>query len=239
MARPPRPTPFDIAFGPAAGERFARMQESLAATGRDPHDLDAFVLDREVVSYLRELVPEEGATGAIEQHLALLHHAYLYWAEGAWLVRLGRDRARRVLAEPSAAYAAPAAGLPRAFYLQVPERLVWAPLAEDEPHQPLDGLFIRPWPADGFFLLAIFGVHPGQEGFAVVDVDGYRELRAARDDGTPLFQPVLPGGAEAGLFSIVGGDELLELGARAVPLLAEAVSCAGPAHQPHQPVELS
>ena len=42
-----------------------------------------------------------------------------------------------------------------------------------------------------------------------------------------------------GLFSIVGGEELLELGARSVPLLAEAVSCAGPAHRPHHPVDLT
>jgi hypothetical protein len=238
MPRAPRPTPFDIAFGHAAGERFARMRESLAVTGRDPHDLDAFMLDREVVSYLRELVPEEGVGEAIEQHVALLHHAYLYWAEGAWLVRPSRERTRRLLSEPSAEYAAPS-GLPRACYIQFPERLIWASLAPQEPHQPLDGMFVRPWPSAGFFLLAVFGLHPGQDGFAVVDVDGYRELKTERDDGTPLFGPVLPGGEAAGLFSIVGGDEVLELAARTVPLLAEAVSCAGPARQPHHPVDLS
>ncbi|HSB55874.1 MAG TPA: hypothetical protein VLD58_16040 [Gemmatimonadales bacterium] len=236
---PPRPTPFDIAFGSTAGERFARMRESLAATGRDPHDLDAFVLDREVVGYLRELVPEEGVGEAIEQHVALLHHAYLYWAEGAWTVRLSRDRTRSLLTAPATDYVAPGADLPRASYIQFPERLIWAPLAPDEPHQPLDGIFVRPWPSAGFFLLAVFGLHPGQDAFAVVDVDGYRELKTERDDGTPLFAPVLPGGEAAGLFSIVGGDELLELAARTVPLLAEAVSCAGAAHQPHHPVDLS
>lgn len=239
----PRPgtrlTPFDVAFGTGAGERFGRMRESLAATGRDPHDLDAFMLDREVVTYLRELVPEEGVGEAIEQHIALLHHAYLFWAEGAWIVRPGRERTRRLLTEPSAEPTPAPAGLPRAAYFQFPERLIWAPLAPDEPHQPLDGIFLRPWPAEGYFLLAIFGLHPGQEGFAVVDVDGYREPNLARADGAALFAPVLPGGAEAGLFSIVGGEELLELGARCVPLLAEAVSCAGPAHRPHQPVNLT
>ncbi len=234
----PRPTPFDIAFGPGAGERFARLRESLTGSGRDPHDLDAFVLDREVVTYLRELVPEEGVGEAIEQHLALLHHAYLYWAEGAWLVRPGRERTRRLLTAPPVRHEAPGVGLPRAGYIQFPERLLWAPLAPDAPHQPLDGMFLRPWPTDGYFLLAVFGLHPGQDGFAVVDVDGYRVDRSEREDGTALFAPVLPGGAEAGLFSIVGGDELLELAARAVPLLAEAVGCAGAAHQPHHPVDL-
>lgn len=235
----PRPTPFDIAFGEAAGERFERMRQSLAATGRDPHDLDAFMLDREVVTYLRELVPEEGVGDAIEQHVALLHHAYLFWAEGAWIVRPTRDRTRRLLTEPGPEATPSAEGLLRAVYLQLPERLVWAALAPDEPHQPLDGLFLRPWPAGGYFLLAIYGLHRGSEGFGVVEVDGYREPVLARDDGTPLFAPVLPGGAEAGLFSIVGGEELLELAARSVPLLAEAVSCAGAAHRPHYPVDLT
>jgi hypothetical protein len=236
---PPRLTPFDIAFGETAGERFARMRESLTASGRDPHDLDAFMLDREVVTYLRELVPEEGVGEAIEQHVALLHHAYLYWSEGAWTVRPSRERTRSILTAPSVEYTAPATGLPRASYIQFPERLIWAPLSPDEPHQPLDGIFVRPWPSAGFFLLGVFGLHPGHNAFAVVDVDGYRELKPERDDGTPLFAPVLPGGEAAGLFSIVGGDELLELAARTVPLLAEAVRCAGAAHQPHHPVDLS
>jgi hypothetical protein len=234
-----RPTPFDIAFGPEAEERFARMRTSLTETGRDPHDLDSFVLDREVVTYLRGLVPEEGVGDAIEQHLALLHHAYLYWAEGGWVVRPGRQRTQQLLQAAEPEYTPPATGSPRACYIQFPERLLWAPLEPDEPHQPLDGIFVRPWPGAGFFLLAIFGLHPGREGFAVVDVDGYRERALERTDGAALFTPVLPGGAAAGLYSVIGGEELLELAARSIPLLEEAVACAGPAHRPHHPVDLN
>lgn len=231
-----RPTPFDLAFGPLAEERFPGMRESLAASGRDPHDLDAFVLDRAVVTFLRELVPEEGAGDAVEQHLALLHHAYLYWAEGGWVVRLGRDRARGVLApDNSPEQAAPT---PRAWYAQFPERLVWAELAPGEPHQPLDGLFVRPWGAGGWFALAVFSLLPGQDGFSVADADGYREAALTRPDGSALFSPVLPGGAAAGLHSLVGAEELLELAARTAPLAAEAVACAGGSHRPHQPVEV-
>jgi hypothetical protein len=88
-------------------------------------------------------------------------------------------------------------------------------------------------------VLAIFGLHPGREGFSVVDADGYREADLQRDDGSALFSPVLPGGAAAGLFSIVGGEELLELAARVTALLPEALACAGPAHRAHVAVELS
>lgn len=240
----PRPTPYDIAFGPEAEARFARMGESLAGAGRDPHDQDAFVLDREVVTYLRELVPDEGVGDGLAQHIALLHHAYLYWAEGGWLIRLSRARASALLAgrvPPGGIPPAetPSVERPRAFYLQLPERMVWAELAPGEPHQPLDGLFVRPWPGAGCFLLAIFGLHPGREGFTVVDADGYREDELARSDGTALFSPVLPGGAAAGLSSITGGEELLELATRGAALVPEAVACAGPAHRPHVAVDLS
>ena len=235
----PRLTPYDVAFGPRAEEPFARIRASLAATGRDPHDLDAFVLDREVAGYLRELVPEEGVGEAVQQHLALLHHAYLYWAEGSWLLRLGRVlTARLVGAEPSPETAGPPAGAPRAYYVQFPERLVWAELGPEEPHQPLDGLFVRPWPDGGYFVLAVFGMHPGREGFVVVDLDGYQEGPLERADGSALFSPVLPGGAAAGLYSLVGGEELLELAARTVPLVAEARAAAGPSRHPHQPIDL-
>lgn len=235
-----RPTPFDVAFGPQADERFPRIRESLAATGRDPHDLDAFMLDREVVTLLRELVPEEGVGPAIEQHIALLHHSYLYWAEGGWLVQVSRPRAQRLLAPEADASTDPApAGLPRAAYVQFPERLVWAALGEGEPHQPLDGLFVRSWPEGGYFVLGVFSMHPSHEGFTVVEADGHTEGALAREDGTALFSPVLPGGAAAGLFSIVGGEELIELAARTRPLLQEAQACSGPTHRAHQPVEVS
>lgn len=240
----PRPTPYDIAFGADAEPRFARIRDSLAVGGRDAHDQDAFVLDREVVTYLRELVPEEGVGEGMEQHVALLHHAYLYWAEGGWLIRPSKTRAAALLAAPAPEGEAPIpappeATPPRAFYLQLPERLVWAELGPGEPHQPLDGIFVRPWPRGGYFVLAIFGLHPGREGFSVVDADGYRAGDLERGDGSPLFSAVLPGGAAAGLHSIVGGEELLELAARATSLLPEALSCAGAAHRPHVAVELS
>ena len=234
-----RPTPFDLAFGADAEPRFERIRASLAATGRDPHDADAFVLDREVVTYLRELIPEEGVGEAIQQHVSLLHHAYLYWDAGGWLLRLTRDRARALLAGGGPTGGAPgAAEPPRAYYLQLPERLVWAELQPGEPHQPLDGLFVRPWPAEGFFLLAVFGLHPAQGGFSVVDVDGYREAAVLREDGSALFSPVMPGGAAAGLHSVVGAEELFELAARSLPLAAEARACAMGQHRAHLPVDL-
>jgi len=227
-----RPTPFDLAFGPDAEIRFERIRASLAAGGRDHHDEDAFVLDREVTAYLRELVPDEGVGDGVRQHLALLHQAYLYWAEGGWHVRLSADRARNLLSM-SGADVMPVVP-PRAFYLQFPERLIWAELAPGEPHEPLDGLFIRPWPEGGFFVLGVFGLHRGRAGFSVAMAEGFRPDPAGRESGEPLFAPVMAGGAAAGLYSIIGEDELVELAARSLPFVVEAQACAGATHQPHQ-----
>lgn len=227
-----RPTPFDLAFGADAEPRFARIRASLAAGERDPHDEDAFVLDREVTAYLRELVPEEGVGDAVRQHLALLHQCYLYWAEGGWIVRVSEPRTRQLLAagEPGGT----SSPLPRAFYLQLPERLVWAELSPGEPHEPLDGLFIRPWPEGGFFVLAVFGIHRGRAGFSVAQAEGYRPDPAERESGDALFAPVMAGGTAAGLHSIIGEGELIELAARSLPLVAEVQQCAGASHRPHQ-----
>jgi len=227
-----RPTPFDLAFGPDAESRFERVRTSLATAGRDPHDEDAFILDREVTAYLRELVPDEGVGEGVRQHLALLHQAYLYWAEGGWHVRLSADQARSLLTT-SVSGMMPTA-LPRAFYLQFPERLVWAELGPGEPHEPLDGLFVRPWPEGGFFVLGVFGLHRDRAGFSVALAEGYRPGHAERESGEPLFTPVMAGGAAAGLYSIVGEGELVELAARSLPLVAEARACAGASHRHHQ-----
>jgi hypothetical protein len=230
-----RPTPFDLAFGPMGEERFPGIRSSLESSGHDPQDLDSFVLDREVVSLLRALVPEEGAGEAVEQHLALLHHAFLYWAEGGWVFRLSAEGAQRMIQQaPEGAVE----GAPRAYYLQFPDRLVWAEVGgPGAAHEPLDGMFVRPWPDGGYFVLAVFGLYPSREGFTVVEADGYRESEARRADGSDAFAPVLPGGATAGLYSIVGPEELIELAARTVPLAAETAQRAGRA-RPHEALEI-
>lgn len=239
-----RATPYDLAFGTESEIRFARIRDSLARSGADPHDLDAFTLDREVIGLLRDLVPEEGVGEAVREHLALLHHAWLYWAEGGWLIRLTRDAARRALGPrlltepPAGEVPSPVESGPRAFYLQLPERLLWVDLGDGEPHQPLDGAFVRPWPGGGLFVLGVAGMHPGHQGFTVVEADGHPLEQPLRPDGRPPFAPVLPGGEAAGLFSLVGQEELLELGARALAIAREAVACAAPGRPAHQAVEV-
>ncbi|MEO8030838.1 MAG: hypothetical protein ABI765_08315 [Gemmatimonadota bacterium] len=206
-----RATPFDLVFAGVAGERFPAIRDSLAKSGADPLDRDRFVLDQQVTGFLREQVPDEGAEEAVAEHLALLHHAYLFWATGQPTTVLTRPAASALLS----GQATPRGEVSSARYIQFPERLVWGEIDPGAPHEPLDGVFTHPLAGGGFAVLAIFGFHPTRMGFSVVAAEGSRPEGLARQDGSPLFAPVLPGGAAAGLFSITGPEELIELAARA------------------------
>lgn len=212
-----RQTPFDLVFGALAAERFPAIRDSLARSGATPEDRDRFVLDAQAAGLLRELVPEEGADASVSEHLALLHHAYLFWAAGQRTTVLTRQAATALLSGPGSAAGEP----PDARYIQFPERLVWAETEPAAPHEPLDGVFVHASDPGGLSALAVFGFHPTRMGFSVVSAEGPRPMDLARADGTALFAPVLPGGAAAGLFSVTGTEELLELAARAAGLPPE------------------
>lgn len=207
-----RPTPFDLVFERAAADRFPALRSALDSSGSDPRDRDAFLMVREAIQLVRDLRPEEGVGEAIDQLVALVHHAYLFWAAGGPLVEIPLTALPRVLS-PSPDGAGPAGG-PPAYYAQLPEHRIWAEVLEQSPHEPLDGCFVHFTPADDLRVLGVFGVHPDRRGFSVVEAAGPRAPALARDDGSPIFAPRLVGGAAAGLHSIAGEEELLELGWR-------------------------
>lgn len=211
-----RPHPFDLVFGPMAGERFPAIRLSMEGTGRDLHDRDAFLLDRAAVELLRELVPDEHDPAEIGDFAAALHHAFLYWHHGRTTITLTRAQIGALLlpsVAPSLRPSDPPSLRPSAYYA-FPERLIWAQLAPEGPHEPLDGLYIEARPA-GVRTLGVFGLHPARPGLSVAEVEGPRPGGLARTDGSPIFSPVLPGGGSAGLHSLVGAEELLELAYRA------------------------
>jgi hypothetical protein len=208
----PRLTPFDLVFSQSAPEVFPNIRLALEQAGYNPTDRDSFLMVREVVTLLRELRPEEGLGEGIDQLAALIHHAYLFWAAEAPTIEVDPERLRALLGTR----AGPAnAEPPPAYYASMPQQRIWAQVIPEHPPEPLDGCFVHHL-RDGTELrvLGVFGIHPEREGFSVVEARGERPMALERTDGTELFAPTLAGGKAAGLFSITGEEELLDLGWR-------------------------
>src|ERR687890_1700225 len=97
-----RPTPFDLVFETAAQTTFPGIRSALQASGQDPRNRDAFLMLRDVVSFLRDLRPDEGLGEGIDQLAALVHHGYLFWDAGSVTLELSPDRLLDVLRGPGA-----------------------------------------------------------------------------------------------------------------------------------------
>jgi hypothetical protein len=216
----PRLTPFDLVFTQIAERAFPEVRASIERAGYDPTDRDAFLMIPEVATLLRELRPEEGVGEGMDQLVALVHHAYVLWDAGGLILPVPEDRLAELLSSPSST-TSDLAEPPRAYYAQFPQHQVWAEVLEGESHEPLDGCFVHPPGAGSLRVLGVFGVRPERLGFSVVEAEGPRASDLRRPDGTLLFSPVLPGGASAGLHSIAGGEELLELGWRTRTMATE------------------
>src|SRR3954452_2466595 len=208
---PDRLTPFDLAFPDSADSVFPSIRQALEAARQDPRDRDAFLMIREVITVVRDLRPDEGLGEGIDQLAALIHHAYLFWAAGQRTVEISADQLPALLSSDESV--TPAGDL-QPSYVQLPLRRVWAEVVPGEPPEPLDGCFLHQADTSNLRVLGVFGIHPDRPGFSVVEVTGPRPLNLARGDQSALFFPVLAGGARAGLFSVIGGEELLELGWR-------------------------
>jgi hypothetical protein len=220
----PRPTPFDLVFSQIAERSFPEIKASIERVGYEPTDRDAFLMIPEVVTLLRELRPEEGIGEGMDQLVALLHHVYVLWDAGGVTLAVPDDRLGELLGSSSGT-SAPIEP-PRAYYAQFPQHQVWAEVLEGESHEPLDGCFVHSTAADALRVLGVFGIRPERPGFSVVEAEGPRAPELRRPDASALFSPILPGGASAGLHSIAGGEELLELGWRTRAMATEPFASA-------------
>lgn len=209
---PSRLTPFDLVFRDAAESIFPAIRQALESTHQDHRDRDAFLMLREVVTLLRDLRPDEGLGEGIDQLAALVHHAYLFWASGRQTIEVTAEQLPTLVG--AELRAGPIGEEYEPCYAQLPLRRIWATVVPGEPPEPLDGCFIHAADQSSLRVLGAFGIHPDRPGFSVVEVVGPRPGRLLRDDGTPPFSPTLSGGARAGLYSVAGGEELLELGWR-------------------------
>lgn len=207
-----RPTPFELVFQPLAPTTFPPIRSALDQARQDPRDRDGFLMLREVVTLLRDLRPDDGLGEGMDQLAALVHHAYLFWATGSLTVEVSPRQLEHLLGDQAAQDGD--RELPP-YYVQIPERRVWAEAIPGRPPEPLDGCFVyRDSNQTELRVLGVFGVYGDRPGFSVVEAMGARPHALARGDGSRLFTPTLPGGAAAHLYSLEGAEELLELGWR-------------------------
>ncbi len=204
-----RPTPFSLVFGGIAPERFPSLEKAFALAGRDPRDRDAFLLVREVNDLMQELRPDEGFGEGVQALAALIHASYLFWLGGERVVTIEDAALTRLLATPPGDHV-PREPEPVAKYVQLPSLRVWGiPVAGANP-EPLDGWFAIAR-SGALSVVAVFGLHPGRGGLTVAEVTGAAPQDLRRADGSPLFAPTLEGGVAAGLASVQGEEELLDL----------------------------
>ncbi len=213
-----RPTPFALAFAEIES-RFPAIADALQQDGAAATDRDRFVLLEPVGRLLKEIVPEDAGADALEVHVLLLHHAYLFWAAKQQVHEISEQALRQAIDARQITTQLPQP----AFYLQLPELRVWGAPNEDSPPEPLDGMFVSETGAAGeIAVLAIFGMRPDRPGFSAVGLEGRAdsiEIAAAREDGSVPFGPRLVGGTAAGLYSVANPGELLLLTCRLLTLL--------------------
>jgi len=213
-----RATPFALAFAEIES-RFPAIAEALQQDGAAATDRDRFVLLEPVGRLLKEIVPEDAGADALEVHVLLLHHAYLFWAANQQVHEISEQALRQTIDGRQITTQLPQPAL----YLQLPELRVWGAPNEDSPPEPLDGMFVSETGAAGeIAVLAIFGMRPDRPGFSAVGLEGRAdsiEIAAARDDGSAPFGPRLAGGTAAGLYSVATPGELLLLTCRLLTLL--------------------
>jgi hypothetical protein len=204
------PTPLELVFSKFFGTAFPAIQQSVERDGIDPTDRDAFLLLPDAVQLLHDLRPEEGLGEGMDYLVALVHHAYLAWDSGSLTLAMQAEQVEELVHERLGSEIAPAEA-PRAYYVQFLGRQVWANVVDDQAAEPLDGCFIHSTPDSHLRVLGIFGFRTDRMGFSAVEASGPRPAALERADGTPLFSSVLGAGH---LHSLIGTDELLELGWR-------------------------
>lgn len=206
-----RLAPFDYAFADLAAEHFAAIREEAALLHKDTSDRAQFFALPTVQRVLAAIEAPDVLTEAPEagpEYATLLYAAYRYWLGGQHLIAITAPDAATSTADM------PLSVPHGACYLQLPERRYWSQIAEGEPHEPLDGMFVAAG-SDGreITVVAVLGLRADRGGFSEVSVTAtpVEFAAAATELRSPAFAPLMEGGDRAGFKSVATTAELLHL----------------------------
>ncbi|MDH3291456.1 MAG: hypothetical protein OEO20_08880 [Gemmatimonadota bacterium] len=205
---------FTHAFGLLSADRFPEIHSDAKAEVRDTTDRSQFVALRSVQHLLGEVEHPaliERDPEAAAEYLNALFVTYRFWDVGSHVIQIARDALSAVLSSPPSDMPEVPHG---ACYLLFPERWFWARIGPDEPHEPLDGIFM----ATGdngreISVLAVLGLRADRPGFSQVTISVSTEefVTVHPEVNTSPFAPTLDGGEAAGLKSVSTMGELLYL----------------------------
>ncbi len=206
-----RTHPFDMVFTELAETFFPRIRTEAPDASVDLATLARLPTAQQLLRDLGSPELAEADPQAITEYLVLLFAAYRYWAAGKHTLLVDRDKLEVAIDGGST-------GTPvlehDACYLVFPERWYWATIGDNQPHEPLDGMFVvRAKSQAELTVAAILGLRPGRDGFSQITVTGLADAAAAAasDMRDPPFAPTMDGGAQAGFRSVTTEGELLHL----------------------------
>lgn len=217
-----RKTPYELLL-PEEGfaeEWFPKIREEAEGRGGSLATPESFVLLSEAALALREIRGEEDPPELIQQHGALLYHAFHFHEAGHPLYLLDTDMVRFVVENGPGEGEWPPALPGKAGYLQLPQHLFWTAGGEGEAPESLDGIFWSAPDGENVTLLIVIGMRKDRPGLAVVPLPTL-PLSAAvswasisvRPEGED-FRSVLPGAELEGLYAVEAGAEALKLAMR-------------------------
>lgn len=240
-----RITPFDLLLPDEEfpDRWFPLIREEAEGKGGSLNTPESFVLLSQAAMALREIRGEEDAPELIQQHGALLFHAFHFWENEKPLYLLDTGTARALVKDgPEGENWEPR--IPGgAGYIQLPHHLFWSAGEEGEVPESLDGFFWASPDGENITLLLAMGIRKDRPGLAVVPLPTLPVEAAApwatmsvRPDGED-FRSSLPGAELEDLYALASGGEVVKLAMRIFWYLAAFPSRRVSEQAPTEPGE--
>ena len=223
-----RITPYELILESLEVDAFPAIRAEAEQRGKDPRRRDQFLLLGFVGASLKDIMPDDAPTDAIDEYGELLYQGFQFWSFGHRLYSIGEDVVKLLTADEYEMDDWILAA-PPACYLQFPYQRLWARVAADAPFEPVDGCFVvvdetAPAPQSGAHLRAqlVLGVRPDRPGVSLVsyrtDLDPHTASRVAHApwrEGSAAFANAIPGGERKGYLTLATTSELEALVIRA------------------------